>query len=524
MKRTFFNENTQNFESDYSANPLHSRKFTTLFAKTKSSEMNTKNLLFTFSIAILGALVGALAFSKFSGYETRIVEVPIATDTAAQFTTLQALPQGGFPDLTFAAEKSINAVVHVNIKGTSSAGQFNSGNPLFDFFFGPKGFQMEPQPIMGSGSGVILTKDGFIVTNNHVVNQADEIEVVLNDKRSFKAVKVGADATTDIALLKIEASELPFLSYGNSDAIKVGEWVLAVGNPFNLNSTVTAGIVSAKSRNLQILGNQMGIESFIQTDAAVNPGNSGGALVNTQGDLVGINTAIASRTGSYSGYSFAVPVSIVQKVVADLMEFGEVQRGLLGISIRDIDNNLSQELKIDKVKGVYVAQVVEGGGAEKAGIKNGDIILKINGDEVNTVSVLQERVSRHRPGDKLDILVLRDGKIKPFNVTLRNMQGGTDMVQTSSKMAAMGAIFEPISDNDKQSLGLRNGLKIKSLSAGKLKSAGIQEGYIIVKANRVPINTEEDFKKVVEMVDEGLFLTGIYPNGQVAYFAINIQD
>jgi serine protease Do len=409
--------------------------------------MKAKSLLATFSIAILAAIIGAFAYSKFIPTETRIVEIPSANSAQAKFTALQALPQNGFPDLTFAAEKTVHAVVHVQIKGTSRSQQFNYGNPLFEFFFGPhgpQGMQSDPKPVMGSGSGVILTKDGFIVTNNHVIDQADEIEVILNDRRSFKAVKVGADPTTDIALLKIEATNLPFLSYGNSDMLKIGEWVLAVGNPFNLNSTVTAGIVSAKSRNLQILGNQMGIESFIQTDAAVNPGNSGGALVNTNGDLVGINTAIASRTGSYSGYSFAVPVSIVQKVVGDLMEFGEVQRGLMGISIRDIDSKLAQEQNIDIAKGVYVAEVAEGGGAQLAGIKGGDVILRINGDDVNTVSQLQERVSRHRPGEKLDVMVFRDGKTKPFSVTLRNMQGGTEMVQTSSKMTALGATYETV--------------------------------------------------------------------------------
>lgn len=486
--------------------------------------MKVKSLITTFSIAVLGAIIGAVTFSRISEPNTRIVEIPVNTDSMAQYAALPASLQSGFPDLTFAAEKSIHAVVHVQTKGRSSSGQFNSGNPLFDFFFGPRGYQGEPQPVMGSGSGVVLTKDGFIVTNNHVIDKADEIEVILNDRRSFKAVKVGADPTTDIALLKIEGSDLPFLTYGNSDAIKVGEWVLAVGNPFNLNSTVTAGIVSAKSRNLQILGNQMGIESFIQTDAAVNPGNSGGALVNIRGELVGINTAIASRTGSFTGYSFAVPVSIVQKVVADLMEFGEVQRGLMGISIRDINNEIAQKLKIERLKGVYVEKVVEGGGAEKAGIKDGDVILRINGDDVNSVPQLQERVSRHRPGDKIDVLVLRDGKSKPFSVTLRNMQGGTDMVQTSSKMSVMGATFEPISESEKQSLRLRNGLKVKSVSPGKFRDAGIREGYIITKANRIPINSEEDLRKVVEVVDEGLFLTGIYLNGRVAYYAINIQE
>ena len=374
------------------------------------------------------------------------------------------------------------------------------------------------RPIRGSGSGVIVSKDGFIVTNNHVIENADEIEVILYDKSSYKAVKVGTDPNTDIALLKIEAPELPFLTYGNSDQLKIGEWVLAVGNPFNLTSTVTAGIVSAKSRSIQI-GNRLGIEAFIQTDAAVNPGNSGGALVNTRGELVGINTAIASQTGSFAGYSFAVPISIVQKVVADLMEFGEVQRGLLGVSIREMNNELANELKFDKVRGVYVAEAVEGGGAHKAGIKSGDVIISVNGDPVNTVPQLQERVSRHRPGDKVNVVVIRDGKDKTFSVTLHK-----DVVKTAPVLSSLGAKFEPASDKEKQTLRIRNGLKITELSSGKLRNSGVREGYIITKANRIPINSEDDLRKVMEVADEGLFLTGVYPNGRVEYYAINLND
>ena len=345
----------------------------------------------------------------------------------------------------------------------------------------------------------------------------------LNDKRTFKAVKVGSDPSTDLALLKIDGSDLPYMRYGNSDVLKIGEWVLAVGNPFNLTSTVTAGIISAKSRSIQILG-QMSIEAFLQTDAAVNPGNSGGALVNTRGELIGINTAIASRTGSFTGYSFAIPVSIVEKVVADLMEFGEGQRGLLGVNIREIDNALVQELKLNRANGVYVAEVIEGGGAEAAGIKAGDIITAVNGDAVNSVPQLQERVSRYRPGDNLQIEIIRDGKRKPFTVTLRNIHGNTDVVKSASRVSVLGATFEAVSDSEKQRLKIRNGLKVKSVSSGKFRDSGINEGYIITQANRVPINSEEDLNKVVEVLNEGLFLTGIYPNGRVAYYAINLQD
>ena len=481
--------------------------------------MNAKKAIFTFIIAVFGAIIGVFSYSKIVNSPAKIVEIPVPAGVPMQYATLSSASQQGFPDLTFAAEKSVHAVVHVQIKGQTSSRSYSSGNPLFDFFFGPgSGYQPESRPIRGSGSGVIVSKDGFIVTNNHVIENADEIEVILYDKSSYKAVKVGTDPNTDIALLKIEAPELPFLTYGNSDQLKIGEWVLAVGNPFNLTSTVTAGIVSAKSRSIQI-GNRLGIEAFIQTDAAVNPGNSGGALVNTRGELVGINTAIASQTGSFAGYSFAVPISIVQKVVADLMEFGEVQRGLLGVSIREMNNELANELKFDRVRGVYVAEAVEGGGAHKAGIKSGDVIISVNGDPVNTVPQLQERVSRHRPGDKVNVVVIRDGKDKTFSVTLHK-----DVVKTAPVLSSLGAKFEPASDKEKQTLRIRNGLKITELSSGKLRNSGVREGYIITKANRIPINSEDDLRKVMEVADEGLFLTGVYPNGRVEYYAINLND
>jgi Do/DeqQ family serine protease len=380
---------------------------------------------------------------------------------------------------------------------------------------------------MGAGSGVIITKDGYIVTNNHVIENASNIEVTLNDNRTFEAKLIGTDPATDIALIKIDAEDLPYLEYGNSDELKIGEWVLAVGNPFNLTSTVTAGIVSAKSRNINILRREqgtLGIESFIQTDAAVNPGNSGGALVNTSGDLVGINTAIASQTGSYTGYSFAVPVSIVKKVVADLMEYGKVQRGVLGVSIRDVNSELSKEMELGTTQGAYVVEVIEESGAEDAGIKEGDVIVSVNGEAVTKVSELQEKISRYRPGDKVEVTAIRDGKKKEFNVTLRNIYGSTDVVKADRPFNLLGASFEEVSKEEKMRLRISNGIMVSSVTSGKFRDAGIQEGYIITKANRVPINSVEDFRKVVEMVEEGLFLSGIYPNGQVAYYAINLEN
>jgi len=487
--------------------------------------MNSKKLIFTFAIAVLGAFVGAFSYSKIIGTSTKVITV---TESApqAKFTSYEGMQTVGYPDLTLAAEKSIHAVVHVKVKSTSQGG-YSSGNPLYDFFFGPNGgYQSQPRQQMGFGSGVIISQDGYIITNNHVIDGADEIEVVLNDKRSYIAKLVGTDPTTDIALLKVEEKELPFLTYGNSDDLKIGEWVIAVGNPFNLTSTVTAGIVSAKSRSINILSgqNQMGIESFIQTDAAVNPGNSGGALVNTSGNLVGINTAIASQTGSYSGYSFAVPVSIVKKVVGDLMEFGVVQRALLGISIRDIDKALAEEKKIDKIEGIYVAAVGPNSAAKDAGIEANDIILSIDNEKVNTVPELQEKVSRHRPGDKINVTVKRDGKQKQFVVTLRNSDGSTAIVKPTEKDVVLGAKLKELDDNEKNTLQMNVGIKVLSLSEGKLKSSGIREGFIITKANRMPITSVDDLRRVVATADDGLFLTGIYPNGRIEYYAINLAD
>lgn len=489
--------------------------------------MNTKKFLFTFVIAALSSVLAVVVYSNLvePATEVRVVReasVPVAN---------ASLPQsaGQLPDLTYASRKSVHAVVHV--KTVSRSQGYSSGNPIFDYFFGPgSGYNRQPAPVMGAGSGVILTTDGYIVTNNHVIDNADQIEVVLNDKRTFKAELVGADPSSDIALLKIDSQDLPYLSYGNSDELQVGGWVLAVGNPFNLTSTVTAGIVSAKARSINIINNgrqAYGIESFIQTDAAVNPGNSGGALVNQKGELVGINTAIASQTGSYSGYSFAVPVSIARKVVADLMEYGEVQRALLGVSIADVNmENLKKlEMDLDKMEGVLVVGVPDGGGAADAGIEKGDVILSVDGEEVNSVPELQERVSRHRPGEIVNIMVKRDGKKKTFNVTLRNIRGTTSIL-TSSEDLTLGATLNEISGREKNRLGIRYGVKIENLEDGSLKDSGIKEGYIITKANNVAIETVEDFKEVVKSIEvgDGLFLTGVYPNGRVAYYAVNVHQ
>ncbi|MBK3516409.1 Do family serine endopeptidase [Carboxylicivirga marina] len=491
--------------------------------------MNAKRFFFTFAIAVVTAVSVVYVYSRISNNEPQIITVKEQVPAIGQFASAQV--QGNLPDLTYAAESSVHAVVHV--KTRSSGKDYYSNNPFYEFFFGPgSGYRQQPQPVMGAGSGVILTKDGYIITNNHVVDNADEIEVTLNDRRTFSATLVGADPTSDIALLKIDAEELPFVPYGDSDNLKIGEWVLAVGNPFNLTSTVTAGIVSAKARSINIIANRnqtLGVESFIQTDAAVNPGNSGGALVNQRGELVGINTAIASRTGSFTGYSFAVPVTIAKKVVADLMEFGEVQRGLLGVSIVEVSNVTKDQadelgISIDKIEGVLVGSVAPNGGAEEAGIKAGDIILSVNGEDVNSVPELQERVSMHRPGEKVNLIVLRNGKQKPFEVTLRNIRGTTGIISSNKFDETLGATLEAVSTSDLRRLGVRYGIQVVEAGNGSLRQSGVKEGYIITKVNNMPIKTVGDFTAAVSEAQDGLFLTGIYPNGRVVYYAVNLAD
>lgn len=437
-------------------------------------------------------------------------------------------------DFTVAAELSIHAVVHVKTKTPMRVQQFGGFNdPFFEYFFGPQQQprQQQEAPMQeGSGSGVIISNDGYIVTNNHVIDNSKEIEVTLNDNRTFKAKLVGADPNTDIALLKIEAENLPVIIFGNSDSVKVGEWVLAVGNPFNLTSTVTAGIVSAKARNIGIINSQMKIESFIQTDAAVNPGNSGGALVNTRGELIGINTAIASQTGSYAGYAFAIPTSIVKKVVSDIKEFGVVQRAVLGVSMGEITDKLAKDKNLKTMEGAYVAEVVENSAADKAGIKKEDVIIKVNDIAVKSPSQLQEQIGRFSPGDNVSITVLRDNKEMTFKAELKNRQGNTSVVSADVNTSILGAEFSAITPKQKAQFKLEYGLEVKSVSKGKFQQAGIKAGFIIVKINNQAIRSEQDIATALDaaMNTSDQFkvfnVAGVYPNGKVNYYAINLAD
>lgn len=483
---------------------------------------NVKWIVGMFLSALVGGFIAVATFVFLIKPEKDVVRSEQADYTRQMHYASMPAVAGVVTDFVEASEKSIDAVVHVKVRSTQRSNSYS--HPLYEFFYGYR--EPRERRVEGAGSGVLISDDGYIVTNNHVIAGSDQIEIVLNDKRSYQAKLIGADKTTDIALLKIEEKNLPFLSFGNSDVLKVGEWVLAVGNPFNLTSTVTAGVVSAKSRSINIINNgnnTLGIESFIQTDAAVNPGNSGGALVNTAGLLVGINTAIASPTGSYSGYSFAVPVSIVKKVVADLQEFGEVQRALLGIMIRDVDAELRKEKDLDVLEGVYVVETAEDGGAKEAGIEGGDVIVSVEGKEVKSVSNLQELVGRYRPGDKVSIKVIRRGKAKMFQVILKNIQGTTDVVKKHS-IGIFGASFEEVSKKDLQDLGLKYGVRVTSVEKGKFKDQGVKPGFIITQMNGEMISSIANIEEVLSSRRGGIFISGKYPDGRVAYYAINPES
>lgn len=474
------------------------------------------------AFAFLGAVLALTLYSQFNNNQ-KVTIVPESTPVQLSNYTAPSLPLVQLPDLTQAAEKSVSAVVHITTKTKNS--MYDSSNQLFEFFFGPRGgYNQEPQYSMSAGSGVIISEDGYIVTNNHVVDGAENIDVILNDNRRFTAKVIGRDPNTDIALVKIDAKNLTVLPWGDSESLKLGEWVLAVGNPFNLTSTVTAGIVSAKSRSIGIMSGQMPMESFIQTDAAVNPGNSGGALVNARGELVGINTAIASRTGSYSGYSFAIPASIVHKVVDDLRKFGEVQRALLGVTIKNVDDALAKKENLSKIEGVFIEETAEDGAARSAGIKKGDVIISINGTKVNSISELQEQVGKHRPGDIVAVIVKRDGTEKSYNVTLRNMKGNTSIVKES--LSVLGAEFGEISSKDKDRLNIDQGVQVLKLNSGKLKNIGVRPGFIITDVNKISVGSVEDIKRVLAQSSskKPILLEGVYPDGKWTYYVFDLSE
>lgn len=423
------------------------------------------------------------------------------------------------PDFQYAAEKTVNAVV--GIKNLAKNSRMGGGmNPFFDdpffdhFFFGfpnrqPQRQQDEVIP-QGQGSGVIISSDGYIVTNNHVIKGAEKIEVTLNNQKTYTAELIGTDPNTDIALIKIDEKNLPFLSFYNSDNVNVGQWVLAVGNPFGLKSTVTAGIISAKNRSLDLLSknSKAPIESFLQTDAAINPGNSGGALVNTNGDLIGINTAISSQTGNYVGYGFAVPSNLVKKVVEDIRNFGVVQRGFLGIQALDLSNeeavkayNREAKKKVSPGEGVLIQGLEEKGGAIEAGLEEGDIIVKIDGQKIKNFANLSFLIGSRRPGDKVEVTVLRNGKERTYTVTLKDKKGNAK-VRSKDDLTVeemLGATFEPLTERQKIEFGINNGVMLKDVDpSGTLRKLGLSDDFIILKVNDKPVNSANEIEKILK--------------------------
>lgn len=489
--------------------------------------MKLRNLSLTAFVAIVSALIAVGAYRYLDNNQLRTFEEKQVS--AARFAQVSYAGNSEVPatlDFRYAAKRTTPGVVHIKTSyAPRQVSRNDQYNPFRDFF----GDQFSPfaqqQPSESSGSGVIISDDGYVVTNNHVIDDGDKIEVILADKQSYEAKVVGTDPSTDIALLKIDEKNLPFIAFGNSDSVEVGQWVLAVGNPFNLESTVTAGIVSAKGRNINLLASRdtAAVESFIQTDAAVNPGNSGGALVNINGELVGINSAIATPTGTFAGYSFAVPVNIVSKVVNDLMKFGMVQRGFLGVQIATLNADLAKEKGLDakNLTGVYVDGVKPGGAGETAGLKAGDIITKVNSTIVNTSPELQEQVSRYHPGDKITVTYLRDGKEKTVDVILKNNEGNTSYLKKdeASAIAALGAEFQNLSDKELNQLGLTSGVRVSKLMDGKLSAnTNMKAGFIITKVDNKPVRTVDELKSILANKKGGVMIEGRYPDYPGQYF------
>ncbi len=487
-----------------------------------------KNYLLALFFSIIGGLTSVTGYKYFNDDNNTVKLQSKDNLRFANYvfdTTDVIVPEG--MNFVYTSKKTTPAVVHIRTTydGRSSGVRSPFEDMFRDFFgerYSPREREM-PQR-RGSGSGVIMTADGYIITNNHVVDNANEVEVLLNDNRTFIATVEGADPTTDIAVLKIEAENLTTVDFGNSDNVEIGEWVLAVGSPFEFRSTVTAGIVSAKARNIGILRDRsnLQIEAFIQHQAPVNPGNSGGALVNLKGELVGINTAIATPNGTFAGYSFAVPSNLVRKVYRDLVEFGVVQRALLGITILDVNAELAEEKDLTVLTGVLIDRVNAGGAADDAGLESGDVIIEINGVEIRNISNLQEQVAINRPGDKILVTFIRDGKTKTVNATLKNTLGTTEVVASTNSFTIDGAVFADVPKELKEKLEIEGGAQISEISNGKWKSSGITKGFIVTSINKREISDVEELSTLLSQLpkDDGVLVEGVYPNGVKAYYGI----
>ena len=494
--------------------------------------MNMKNVK---NYLVYASCIVAIAFSAASFAKVYASNAPSSSPASS--------PAAGQPvDLTYATDKALPSVVTVKVVQNSKTQTIEVEDPFSDFFdpfgfFGQRGQggtrkqRVQTPKKQGSGSGVIISADGYIVTNNHVVEGADEITVILTDNREFSATIVGNDQNTDLALIKVSGKNLPAITIGDSQKLRIGEWVLAIGNPYNIGTTVTAGIVSAKARSMSG-GNS--VQSFIQTDAAINPGNSGGALVNTNGELVGINSMLYSQTGSYSGYGFAIPTTIMNKVVNDLKTYGTVQRALIGIQGSDLSSytdGLKQQGKevpdFGTINGIYVAEVAEDGAGAAAGLKKGDVITAIDGKQLSKMAELQEYLANKRPGDKVTITYLREKNKKSANVTLKNAQGNTNVMKTAD-LDVLGGNFREITKEQKEQLGVNYGLEVTKVNNGALKNAGVPKGFIIQKVNDQPMKTLDELQEAVKSASTSkepvLFIQGIFPTGKKAYYAVPLEE
>ena len=496
-----------------------------------------KTAFLLFGAAVVSAAAGVLTAIGVNKYLSQQQESVVST-VAASWSDEE--PQAGnhfaayqaeqYPDLTYAAENAVKAVVNIEaVKEVQMGGRSYGYDSFYEFFgipYGGRGGYGQPQTReqKSGGSGVIISQDGYIVTNNHVIEDATKLKVKLNDGRTYEAKLIGTDPTTDVALIKVEGEDLPTLPFGDSDALRLGEWVLAIGSPFDLQSTITAGIVSAKARHLGVITEDFPIESFIQTDAVVNPGNSGGALVNTRGELVGINTVIKSSTGTYMGYSFAVPETIVRKVVMDLKEYGVAQRAMLGVSYRAIDEDfveqMGEELGIKKAGGLYVNEVVEGSAAAEAGLRKGDIITALDGVKTDDASVLVEKIAQRRPGDKVTISYERNGSNKKMDVVLKNRVGKSEPItrETTDVAASLGGKFSDVSKQAREKLEIRGGVQVTSIKRdGLLGRSGVKEGFVITFINDRPVLSVADLQRMDEKIST---IDGVYPNGQAVRYVI----
>ncbi len=482
---------------------------------------NMKKVIGIFAIAAIGGLV-ALGINKLVSSQSNNSTFDEMQKRNTKFASMYESPAGIGFDFVKVSESSTPTVVHIKShfgeeKSITKKQQQQMPIDPFDFFKGNPFEEMPRGPGVATGSGVIITQDGYIVTNNHVIDNASKIEVTMNNKRTYVAELVGTDKTTDLALLKIDEKGLMFMPFGNSDETKVGNWVVAVGNPMNLTSTVTAGIISAKGRSIDLLrreDNQYAIENFIQTDAAINPGNSGGALVNTNGQLIGINTAIASQTGSYTGYGFAIPVNLVKKVMDDLLKYGKVQRGVLGVAIQEITSEIAEKEGLKELKGVLVQDVTAEGSAAKGGVKKGDVIEKVNGVEVNSVSGLQEEIGKHRPGEKINLTINRKGDLKELSVILKGLDGKETMSMADKTEAntIKGATFKTLTKEEKDKLSIKNGVKIESIASGPFKGK-LQAGFIITKIDKEPVYSIQNLKTILENADGAILIEGKNADG-----------